>query len=329
MGRYDDAVRKMKTSELLRAYTNLDALFEFVGADDQDLTGEVAARIREATPAIAEEIDRRVPISSAAAEIADDLRCNGCGALPSAAAEQRLTALEHELAKADRRTAEQERIIASYRTANRMLADVVGEHPGSASEMVGCVEVKLRALRDALTEALELYDEKPGHSEWGGCLCPSNGWGHAQDCHLKRIAELRKLAAAPVKCRACDDTRSTSCGAEDCPIPLQLAGNLSHRQAETDAVVRLFAVAAERFAGATVDYRRFCDGGPARLATHRTGVALGSSWPGPYRAQLYANKNQRSAYRIERYGETAEDAAKAVLNEVARLDARESGKVRP
>jgi hypothetical protein len=30
----------------------------------------------------------------------------------------------------------------------------------------------------------------------------------------------------PVKCRGCSDVRATSCGAEDCPIPLQMSGEL-------------------------------------------------------------------------------------------------------
>lgn len=57
-----------------------------------------------------------------------------------------------------------------------------------------------------------------------------------------------------------------------------------------------------RFAGATIDYRR--DAG----------------WPAPCRANLYTSKNERSAYRLERFGATAEEAAQAVLDEVARLD---------
>jgi hypothetical protein len=74
--------------------------------------------------------------------------------------------LEHELAKADRQTAEQEHIIARR-----------GE--------------KLEAMRAALADALVLYDEKPSHGEWGGCLCPSRG--HLEDCHRMRISKLRKL----------------------------------------------------------------------------------------------------------------------------------------
>lgn len=62
--------------------------------------------------------------------------------------------LRRELAKADRRTAEQERIITAYRHVHRQLADAIGEDPGTGSELAGCVENKLRVLRSGLTEAL-------------------------------------------------------------------------------------------------------------------------------------------------------------------------------
>lgn len=31
---------------------------------------------------------------------------------------------------------------------------------------------------------------------------------------------------APVKCRGCGDVRATSCGTADCPVPLQMSGDL-------------------------------------------------------------------------------------------------------
>jgi hypothetical protein len=82
----------------------------------------------------------------------------------------RVATLEHELAKADRRTAERERVIATQR------------------ELI----VK---LREGLTDSLAMYDEAPGGPEWSGCFCPSSR--HTNECHLSRIAALRKLTEAP------------------------------------------------------------------------------------------------------------------------------------
>jgi len=42
-------------------------------------------------------------------------------------------------------------------------------------------------------------------------------------------------------------------------------------------------------------------------------------WPQPWKASLYASKNERANYRLSAFGDTAEDAARGLLAKVAAI----------
>jgi hypothetical protein len=50
---------------------------------------------------------------------------------------------------------------------------------------------------------------------------------------------------APVKCRGCGEVRATSCGTADCPVPLQMSGDLD--SPTPDVWSGPVQLAAERF----------------------------------------------------------------------------------
>ncbi len=68
------------------------------------------------------------------------------------------------------------------------------------------------------------------------------------------------------------------------------------------ALARLLAV-AERFSGISVERRR-----------------TEKNWPAQWRINVYTSKNERSAYRIERWGRSADEAAQEVLDAIAIAD---------
>lgn len=169
---------------------------------------------------------------------------------------QKLQIAQAELAKSDRRTAEQEGIMAKQREKLEVLraelADVraaiegdrnatarAGITPGAGRPLVehvarlqgrlrldhdekcGVVVTNLRRANERLQvmrDALRSYIADTDYCALCGTsyVCSS---GHARGCVLEE--PLRE-----VKCRGCDDTRSTSCGIEDCPIPLQMSGDM-------------------------------------------------------------------------------------------------------
>ena len=83
-----------------------------------------------------------------------------------------------------------EALLVAYLEARRTIADMrdaAKDRDVAETEWTNRYEVG----RQALTDALDLYDEKPGHPEWAGCLCPAGR--HADDCIRARYAALRAL----------------------------------------------------------------------------------------------------------------------------------------
>jgi hypothetical protein len=62
MSDYTEAVRKMKTSELLRLSRDRLALLGLIDPRDEMSTGELLPIERATAAAISDEIDRRIPI---------------------------------------------------------------------------------------------------------------------------------------------------------------------------------------------------------------------------------------------------------------------------
>lgn len=77
-----------------------------------------------------------------------------------------------------------------------------------------------------------------------------------------------------------------------------------HKTSNTDPLQQL-ATLGNRFAGVSLDFRRH---------------AAGTGWPAPWRARLAVTKNERADFRLEAFGNTAEQSIEALRVAVDKVD---------
>jgi len=84
----------------------------------------------------------------------------------------------------------------------------------------------------------------------------------------------------------------------------RLKAALNHQHGETKMEhLKLLQALGTRFHGVTLEFRR-----------------SGTDWPQPWRVRCISTKNERENYRVECFGDTAEEAIEKLVADIAEMD---------